>query len=269
MMAIAVTSGKGGVGKTVLAANLGIALSLKGQRVVLFDADLGLANLDIILGIKAEFTLEHVLDHVKDLSEVMVEGPGGTRVVAGGSGIGKLLRMSRKRFHEFLQQMSQLDSSTDCLIFDTGAGAEAKVITVLRCADEVVLVATPDPASIMDAYATAKVLFRHKPDAFIWVVVNFVTDAAQAEKVFLLLQSSTRRFLGKGLHYCGAVRQDAQVAHWVRQRRPFLEADPKLPASRDVMALADRLIARPSHQSLQGVVERVRSAFDSGDHKSA
>lgn len=269
MKIIAVTSGKGGVGKTALAANLGIAFSLKGQRVVVFDADLGLANLDVLLGIKAEFTLQHVLDGTTSLPEALIEGPGGIRIVAGGSGVGKLLRISRKRLQEFLLQVAELESSTDILMFDTASGADAHVMTFARCADQVLLVATPDPASILDAYATAKVLLRHKPDAFIRVILNLVTEEAQARRVFSAMQAITQRFLDKDLYYGGCVRQDPRVTHWTRLSKPFLLAEPKSPASRDVAALAANLAVQPAERTGDSVAERIQAAFGMAQREAA
>lgn len=262
MRTIAVTGGKGGVGKTALAAGIGIALSRLGHRVVVFDADLGLANLDVAMGIAAPFTVQHALDGVKTLGEITVEGPQGVRIVAGGSGIGKLIRTSRKRLMEFLSQISELAGSTDYLIFDTAAGVDSRVMTFLRSSDQVVLVVTPDPASIVDAYATAKVLFRNDPNAVVRVVANMVTNDEQGKKVFSVLQSTTKTYVNKELSYLGSVCKDEQVSYWTRRRRPFLDAEPSCAASHDVTALAARLSIRVGKESRSSLADRMMKAID-------
>ena len=262
MRTIAVTGGKGGIGKTVLASGIGIALSRLGHRVVIFDADLGLANLDVVMGVEAQFNVQHALDGVKTLQEIVVEGPQGVRIIAGGSGIGKLIRTSRKRLIEFLSQISGLAGSTDYLIFDTAAGVDARVMTFLRASDQVVLVVTPDPASIVDAYATAKVLFRQDPNAAVRVVANTVANDEQGNKVFSLIQSTARTYLNKELSYLGSVCKDDQVSFWTRRRRPFLDAEPSCPASHDVTALAARLSICVGEDSRPSLADRMLNAFN-------
>lgn len=256
MRIVSITSGKGGVGKTNMAANLGIALSQLGNRVVLFDADLGLANLDVILGTSAEYSLHHAIDGNLCLSEVIANGPGGIRFLSGGAGVSKLINISKKRLQNFLQEFAQLESTTDFLIFDTGAGVDGRVMTFLRAAHEVVVVVTPDPASIADAYATMKVLLRLKPDANIKVLMNQVDCERQAEAVYRKLNDIAGHFLDANLSYLGSVRHDAEIGQWVRLRQPFVLAEPRLNASKDVVALAKKM----GHQA---------EIYDIGEHLMA
>jgi flagellar biosynthesis protein FlhG len=235
---ITVASGKGGVGKTTLVGNLGVALAQNDNRVVLFDGDLGLANLDVVLGVKSETTLQHAIEGVASLKDIMVSGPAGVKVVTGSSGIGKMLRLSRKRLEAFLAQISEIESDTDYLIFDAAAGADAKVMTFLKMADEALLITTPDPSSIVDAYATAKILFRNKPDAVVRIIVNMVESKEQASKVFNALQSAISKFIDKPVYFGGYVRLDLRAAECARMRKPFVQADPSSPASKDMKSLA-------------------------------
>jgi flagellar biosynthesis protein FlhG len=242
MKTIAVTGGKGGSGKTVIAANLGIALAKEGQRVTLFDADLGLANLDIMMGLRAEHTLQDVLSGDKTLAEIMIQGPGGVQVIPGGSGVRSLLSVGPKKLNVFLSQVPELAADTDILMFDTGAGIDAKVTSFVRAADVAVVVTTPDPACIVDAYATLKTLFRHKPDACVQIVVNMVRNDIEAMTVFVKLQEIVNGFLDKHIQYAGYVRLDGAVQNYVRKRTPFVVGDPSLPASNDVQKLARGLV---------------------------
>lgn len=243
MNTIAVASGKGGVGKTTLTANLGVALARKNKRVVLFDADLGLADLDVMLGVKAEASVQDAIDGVVGLREVMVEGPAGVKLIPGSSGVAKMMRLSRKRLEGFLEELTDLSKDTDYLIFDASAGADARVVTFMRAADSVLLVATPDPASITDAYATIKVLHRYQRDANVRVLVNMAENEQQGAKVFDVIQSIATKFLKKDLTYAGCVRYDPLAVQMVRQRKSFMESAPMSPASCDLRKVAESLVS--------------------------
>lgn len=269
MRTIAVTSGKGGVGKTNIAANLGILFSGRGKRTVVFDADLGLANLDVVMGVRAPFTLQHVVTGEKGLLEVVCEGPRGVRFIAGGSGVEDLLNLTGPQLEGFLMELEGLTKTTDILIFDTGAGLDDKVMTFLRAADETLLVTTPDPASVTDAYATAKLLFMVKPDAVVRVVMNMVIDEAHAHAVFAKLNAICRQFSGKSMFYAGHVRHDPQVGFYIRKRVPFYGAQPRLKASMDLANVASRLLGEEPEGEETGLAERLRALFGFGLKKSA
>lgn len=238
MRTYTVTSGKGGVGKTSLSINLAISFAKMGYRVVVFDADMALANLDVMAGVRPEFTLQHVLNGEKQLSEIIAEGPGGIGILAGASAIGTLMHSGPKRLGKFLEQLAQLEESTDILIFDTGAGLDSRVTTFMKAADEVLLVTTPDPTSVTDAYATAKVLFKAKPEAVVKVVVNMTANATEGEAVFNALFGIAESFLKRPLIFAGIVRQDADAAKAVRKRKPFAIDNPMSKAAIDVEAVA-------------------------------
>jgi len=263
MRTFAVTSGKGGVGKTNVSANLSIAFAAKHQRVVTFDADIGLANLDVVLGTKSQYKLQHVLAREKTLQEVLEPGPGGIRYVAGGSGIESLVRMDGPDGEQFLMDLEQLENETDILLFDTGAGIDENVMTFLAAADEVLLVTTPDPASMTDAYATAKALLSRKPMASIKVIMNMVEDEAQARAIFAKLTSISQQFLGRPLSYGGSIRLDPKATVHIRQRRPFILADPDLAASKDVKAIAASLLGEVHVAAEMSLASRFRSLLGS------
>lgn len=241
MKTVAVASGKGGVGKTTLVANVGIALASAGERVVLFDADLGLANLDVVLGIKSEVSLQHVLEGILRMPECAVQGPGGVRAITGSSGISAMLRLSRKRLTELLAKTSELESSTDVLMYDCASGADPRVMTFLMAADQVVLVTTCDPASIVDCYSTAKVLYRYDRDAQVSIVVNQAQSQVMAQRAFDTVAAAAKEFLRKQVSYLGCVALDEAAAELGRKRQPFVQANPSLKASRDIVRLAESL----------------------------
>ncbi|MCW5940108.1 MAG: MinD/ParA family protein [Fimbriimonadaceae bacterium] len=238
MKTIAVTSGKGGVGKTCLTANLGLGLKKLGIRPMVFDADLALANLEVAMGVRPEATLQHVVVEEKSLAEAVTEGPGGLRLIAGGSGVPMLMRAGPKKLSLIFDQLDELAETTDLLLFDTGAGLDTRNLAFLRRADEILLVTTPEPASVTDAYATLKTLFRYKKDASVRVVVNMAANESEGEAVFGVLRQIAKDFLKKEVSYAGCVRRDPTVPKNARKRTLFLQSSPSSDASQDVMKLA-------------------------------
>lgn len=261
MKTIAVTSGKGGVGKTNISVNLAIELARRGKRVVVFDADLGLANVDVVMGVRAEWTLQHALSGEKLLRQVIQPGPGGVEFIAGGSGIEALANLQGNQLERFLMELADLERSTDILIFDTGAGIDNNVLTFLQASDEVLLITTPDPASVTDAYAIAKALWIKRPSAQIKVILNMVNDEAHAIAVFSKLRSITEQFLDKTLEFGGYVRFDPKAVNWIRKRRPFVLNDPRIPASQDISNVAAKLLGVEAQPKTLSLVDNFRSLF--------
>jgi flagellar biosynthesis protein FlhG len=214
------------------------------------------------LGTQAEYSLHHALDGNLCLAEVIANGPAGVRFVSGGSGVSKLINISKKRLQTFLMELALLEDSTDMLIFDTGAGVDQRVLTFLRAADEVVVVVTPDPASITDAYATIKVLLRNQKSANIQILMNQVESERQGEAIYRKLNDIAGHFLEANLTYMGAVRHDLEVVHHVRHRQPFVLADPRLRASRDIVDIAKVVGNRAKlFDNDEPLVTRLESAF--------
>lgn len=270
MRSIAVTSGKGGVGKTNISANLGLAIASLGRRVIVFDADLGLANLDVVLGARAEHTLQSVVSGEKRLAEVVSSGPGGLRFIAGGSGIEALVNLSGQQLDRFLTELNDLQNETDVLIFDTGAGIDRSVMTFAFASDEVLLITTPDPASITDAYATAKGIFNEKRDATIRVVMNMVNDEVQGRAVFAKIQAITQQFLKKTLIFGGFVRHDPVLVECVRKRTPFYLSDKHSKAASDIKSIAGLVIGeRVEAASSTSFMDRLFGAFRGEKQKIA
>lgn len=238
MRKIAVSGGKGGVGKSVIAANTAIALSRSGRRTVLFDADLQLANIDVVLGITSSFNLQYVVNGELSLLEIAAEGPENLRVITGGSAVQGLMNAGPKRMGTFIAQFDELAPSTDLLIFDTGAGLDNRVMTFLRLADQVVLVTTPDPTSVTDAYATCKVLIKKDPHAQIGVVVNEVDSEEEARSVFGALNGICKAYLDRQVQYFGCVRADHAVVESVRKRKPLMCHYAKSKAAQDIEHVA-------------------------------
>lgn len=241
---ITVTSGKGGVGKTNITINLAIALSEQGQRVIILDADFGLANIDVLFGIVPQYTLLDVIKNKKNILEVLTEGPRNTKFISGGSGVEDLVKLDRQQIARFVENMSLLDKLADIIIVDTGAGLSENVMSFVAAADEVLLVTTPEPTSITDAYALIKMVSNRDRTKTIRVIVNRSESSSEANDVLNKLVLVADRFLGIKLEPAGYILHDESVVKAVKQQQPFSIVYPKSQAARNIREISDKLIQR-------------------------
>jgi flagellar biosynthesis protein FlhG len=238
---IAITSGKGGVGKSNVSVNLAIKLASAGKDVVLLDADLGLANADVLCSIDLPFNLSHVISRKKELREVMVKAPGGFRLIGGASGLARMADLSELDRQRLVTALGELEQQTDVIIIDTGAGISPNVLAFTRAADHVVVVTTPEPTAITDAYAVIKVLSRDGDQRRVSLLVNQVRSANESRAVHERIAKVARQFLGVTVFEAGYIVSDEQVQMSVRRRQPFVLASPKCAASSCMTQLAIRL----------------------------
>ncbi|MBI5093693.1 MAG: MinD/ParA family protein [Candidatus Hydrogenedentes bacterium] len=252
---LAITSGKGGVGKTNTSVNLAIALVAQGSRTVLLDADLGLANVEVLLGLNSLYNLQHVIDGEKRLMQVLVKGPGGIDVIPGSSGIAKLADLGPIARQNVLNGLKEVQEEVDFVIIDTMAGIGQNATAFAAAADEVLLVTTPEPSSIVDAYAMVKTIHGMRDDAIFRVIVNMAATPQQANAVAAKLNKVAQQYLGRSLSYLGYIPRDPHVAQGVMQTYPFSLKFPNAPATKCVEELARRII----HQRAE--VDRGRPGF--------
>ncbi len=241
---IAVTSGKGGVGKTNLSVNLGIALAQMENRVLLFDADLGLANVDVVLGLAPQYNLSHVLQGTKSMDEVITQGPGGLKVIPSGSGDYKLANLNEYALEECLQQLNKIEEFTDIMIVDTGAGISNSVLKFVLAAEEVLIVTTPEPTAITDAYGILKMIIQHDLESKVNLVVNMVKNETEGKEVMERLASVSKRFLGVELESLGFIPYDQTVSKSIKAQQPFMLSQPRSLAAQSVRMLAEKLLHR-------------------------
>jgi len=247
---IAITSGKGGVGKSNVAVNLAIKLSAAGKRVVLLDADLGLANADVLCGVDLPLNLSHVIARRKELSDVMVKAPGGFRLIGGASGLARMADLSDFDRQRIVDSLAELEETTDIILIDTGAGISPNVLSFTRAADHVLVLTTPEPTAITDAYAVIKVITRaagdpyashETPERRVSLLVNQARSPAEARVVHERIAKVAKQFLGVSVLDAGYLYADEQVPLAVRKRTPFVLTSPKCPAAQCVSQLAMRL----------------------------
>jgi len=235
---IAVTGGKGGVGKTSVSVNLATGLAAAGRRVVLLDGDLGLANVDVLLGLSPRYTLAHVLSGERTLDEIMVEARQGFKIVPAASGAADLAGMGGAGHLSLVQAFSSIATRLDVLIIDTAAGIAPGVLQFSQAAQHVLVVVTDEPASITDAYALIKVLSRDHRVTRFRVVANMSRGAGEGETLFKKLERVTSRFLDVILEYAGEIPDDEHMRRAIRSQRPVLDAHPASPAARAFKKLA-------------------------------
>jgi flagellar biosynthesis protein FlhG len=256
---LAVASGKGGVGKTNVAVNLAARLATMGRRVLLMDADLGLANADVLANVQTDANLAHVIAGRRSLEQVLREGPGGFTLLPGASGLAQMAALSEFERARVLQMMRQINADYDLVLVDTGAGISPNVLSFLLAADETLVVTTPEPTSITDAYALIKAVSRRRENAKISLLVNMVRDRIEARQVFDRINAVTRRFIGLSLQDAGYLVTDGRVGAAVRQRTPFVLMDPECAASMCITRLAHKLDRHAAEPRNSGLLRRVAS----------
>jgi flagellar biosynthesis protein FlhG len=236
-----VTSGKGGVGKSNLALNVGIALAEAGHSVCVLDANLGLGNLDLLCGLNGYWNLSHVISGARTLREIRLDGPGGIHLIPGASGLTAVADCTASAQQEILQQLEELEQEHEFLLIDTGTGIHHAVCQFVTAADLGLVVTTPEPTAIADAYATLKAFSAQPGVPDLEVLVNRADSAEQARDIVARLQRTTRLFLRNEVRSAGHIPDDTHVVQAVKRQTPFRVAFPHCPASRAVDTLARRI----------------------------
>jgi flagellar biosynthesis protein FlhG len=259
---IAVSSGKGGVGKTTLTINLALSLARDGRKIVILDGDLGLANVDVMLGLVTRWNLGHVVSGERELAEVLqpVARASGVWVIPGGSGLEELANLSDERRAHLIRSMAQLDGRADLLLIDTAAGISTEVSSFLAAAPELIVVTTPDPTAITDAYALIKVAARVSDrGSTIRLVVNQVNDVGEAREVARKIVTVAREFLNVDVRLLGHVPHDPYVGRAIRRQLPIALSYPSSPAALAIAQLGKQLTGQvdESRSSIIGFLKRM------------
>ena len=267
---ITVTSGKGGVGKSSVSVNLAIQLSRMGKRVVVLDADFGLANVEIMLGIHPKYNLADLMFRGKSITDIITPGPENVGFISGGSGINELANLTREQVFHLIQKMEELDHKADVIIVDTGAGISNSVLEFVAASEEVLLVATPEPTSITDAYALLKSLNRctsYRPGTtIVKMIANQVRNAKDADELFEKIGLVVNKFLNVEVEYLGAIPYDANMSKAIMKQTPISIAAPNSPTARcisDIVAKLENKVPEDAGKRL-GIVQMFTSMIRTG-----
>lgn len=250
---ITVTSGKGGVGKSSFTLNFAIALSRKHYRVLVIDADFGLANIDLMSSLTPVYDLTAVLRRHKKLRDIIMEGPAGIGVVSGGSGVSELIRMNEFQLERIMNELIQLDDVADVILFDTGAGINSNILRLLRSSNDVILVTTPEPTAVMDAYALLKSVNTMEHACRIRLVVNKAESSQEADGTMNNLEKAASAYLGMQIERLGAIPRDPAAVKAVKEQSPLMLAYPDSPSAQAVSAIARKFMELPAEPDRNGV----------------
>lgn len=253
---ITITSGKGGVGKSNFTLNFALKLRSLGRKVLVFDADIGMANIDVLMGVSSRFSLYHVLRQEKSIYDVIQYGPGEIPYIPGGSGIADMISLSEEDLNYFVSQIELVSSEMDYILFDTGAGLSKENMKFITSADQCLVITTPEPTSITDAYALIKVVHGNSPEVPFALIVNRAGDEAEARQASDKIILTAQRFLNLDIKMLGYVTDDPHVVKSVKHQFPFTLAFPKCEASREIQRIALRYLAipaQPESGSLTGI----------------
>jgi len=258
---VAITSGKGGVGKTVFTINLGIALAKHRKRVFIIDADLGTANIDVLLRLNAPYNLSHVFSGQKSLLEVAVPAPGNIAVIPGGSGFQELTKLNNSQFARIIASFNQFDGFADIILIDTGSGISSDVSNFIQAADEVLVLTTTEPHAITDAYALIKVMSGLRCPAKPMLVVNRAESLEEAKAVASKLQTVAERYLDQKIGFIGWLREDKFVSRSIKEQQPVLLAYPQTLFSGNVAQIAARLLGIETAPAPNGITRFVNRLY--------
>jgi len=252
---ITVTGGKGGVGKTNIAANLSVAMANKGKNVLVMDADLGLANMDLVLGVETKYNLSHVLSGDKTIDEIIVDGPSGIKIIPAASGIQEMSEMRYREYAGIIREFNNISYSPDVLIIDSAAGIASDVIAFSRASHDVIVVVCDEPASITDAYALIKILDRDHGVKKFRVLANMVKTHADGRNLFNKLIKVTDRFLDVTLDYIGAVPFDEYMKKAIQRQKPVVNLFPRSPSSMALTKYVEKASKWPIPDTPNGHIE--------------
>jgi flagellar biosynthesis protein FlhG len=239
--ATAITSGKGGVGKTNLSVNIALALHKAGQRVGIFDADLALANAHLVLGCRPNRTIADTLTGSCTMAETVIQSPHGVKMIAGGSGLAEVMGLSDEKRQKIIRSFGELSDDFDHLIVDTAAGVESNVIDFVAACDRVIVVVIGEPTAFVDAYASIKVLHQETGRERFDIIVNRASTAAHGEQIFSRFRAITDKFLKVSLNHLGTVPDDEKLVRAVGKCEPVIASFPDSPSAKAIMQIAERI----------------------------
>ncbi|KZL94153.1 MinD/ParA family protein [Clostridium magnum] len=258
---ITVTSGKGGVGKSNFVVNIAISLQKRGKKVLIFDADMGMGNDDVLMGFLPRYNVFDVIVGNKTIAEVMIEGPHGVKLLPGGTGVARIEEVETEQREKFIEKLSSL-ADLDYIIMDTGAGINRTVLGFVACCEELIIITTPEPTSLTDAYSLIKAVSHFNIKKSAKVVINRIIDDKEGELTFNKFNSAAKKFLNIDLQYLGSIADDKRLVQAVRKQEPFVISYPSSTVAKDVNNIADRIIGQEVNKKESSVQDLFRKIFN-------
>ena len=256
---VTVASGKGGVGKSSISVNLAVALSRLGIRVLVVDADFGLANVDVMLGVTSKYNVSHFLSGEKTLPEIIQLGHEGVRFISGGSGVNELLNMGEEQLTGLLGGLVRLDAPIDFILIDNGAGIHENILQMIFASSETIIVTTPEPTSILDAYALIKTIVKRDGSHPLHVLINKCENKTEAQRVQGGFIEVVGRHLGKNINPLGLIMYDADVSQSIKRQIPITVSAPGCPTSKEIGQIAKALLDIPASSVSNNILSRLFS----------
>ncbi|MBV4424050.1 MinD/ParA family protein [Clostridium tyrobutyricum] len=258
---LTITSGKGGVGKSNFVVNTAICLQKMNKKVLIFDADIGMGNDDVLMGFLPKYSVYDIIFKGKNIEDVVIEGPFGIKLLPGGTGISKLNEITEEQRDNFIKMLSKLED-IDYIIMDTGAGINKSVLGFITCCDYLFVVTTPEPTAITDAYSLIKVVDYFKIKNSASIIINKVFDNIEGEKVFNKFNAAVNRFLSINLNYLGCISEDRKLVQAVKNQVPVVINFPSSAASEDIRNIVQKLLGVKSIKKDSGIQQLFKRIFD-------
>lgn len=260
---ITVTSGKGGVGKSNFVVNLGIALQKLGKKVLIFDADIGMGNDDVLMGHVPKYNIYDIIINKKEIEDVLIEGPYGVKLLPGGTGINRIKELTSIQRNSFLEKLENL-SGYDFIIMDTGAGINRTVLGFISCCDQLIVITTPEPTSMMDAYSLLKAVSHFKIKDSVEIIVNRVIERSEADSTYNKFYNVVTKFLGLKISLLGSIVEDKRLVQSVRNQKPVIVGFPNSEVSKDINVIAEKIsgnFTKNNQVGVQGLFKKIFSIF--------
>lgn len=259
---ITVTSGKGGVGKSNFVVNLAICLQGKGKNVLIFDADLGMGNDDVLMGLYPKYNIFDIIFTEKKIQDIIIEGPGGVSLIPAGSGLNKIEQLQKSERELFLNKLGDLDEF-DYILMDTGAGVSRDILSFISASEELIIITTPEPTSLTDAYSLIKATDHFKLKSEARIIVNKAFTQKEGQETYDKFERAVSKFLKIKVDYLGCILDDKKLVQSVRQQKPFVILYPNCDASRDVDNIATKIIGQEisSLDGAKGLFKRLFNIF--------
>ncbi|WP_027624816.1 MinD/ParA family protein [Clostridium lundense] len=260
---ITVTSGKGGVGKSNFVVNLAIAIQMKGKKVMIFDADVGMGNDDVLMGFLPKYNVNDIIFNNMNIEDVLIEGPYGVKLLPGGTGLTKVEEITEEKREKFINKIKELND-LDYIIMDTGAGISKSVLGFIACSEDLIIITTPEPTSLTDAYSLLKAVDHFEIKSSAKVIINRTLSFKEGIETYNKFSNTVNNFLNMNLEHLGNLSDDRKLVEAVRKQKPFIISFPNSSVSKEIMSIANKIMGQKEEHTgdgVEGLFKKIFSIF--------